>query len=227
MAGALKIKHGTKLYLAFDVPAGQEPNFNMISTFNKSVDDSAFLTSVPMVGGKPLKQDENPKLLFRYGDGDAAQVIAGYVDDEVKEGIRRYWKVRRVTEDRHFVKRADIRMKVEIPVKFMQDTWALNLDGEIDKETGTTMDISNNGLAVYLNHWFEVGESCIFTLPRMGTASDGQDEIEVVGVVCWMREVPKGGAYRFAAGIQLKFADIEERRKMQDYVAYVKKRYKL
>ena len=180
-----------------------------------------------MVGGKPLKQDENQKLLFRYGDGDAAQVIAGYVDDEVKEGIRRYWKVRRVTEDRHFVKRADIRMKVEIPVKFMQDTWALNLDGEIDKETGTTMDISNNGLAVYLNHWFEVGESCIFTLPRMGTASDGQDEIEVVGVVCWMREVPKGGAYRFAAGIQLKFADIEERRKMQDYVAYVKKRYKL
>lgn len=89
------------------------------------------------------------------------------------------------------------------------------------------MDISNNGLAVYLNHWFEVGETCIFTLPRMGTASDGQDEIEVVGVVCWMREVPKGGAYRFAAGIQLKFADIEERRKMQDYVAYVKKRYKL
>ena len=227
MAGALKIKHGTKLYLAFDVPAGQEPKFNMISTFNKSVDDSAFLTSVPMVGGKPLKQDENQKLLFRYGDGDTAQVIAGYVDDEVKEGIRRYWKVRRVTEDRHFVKRADIRMKVEIPVKFMQDTWALKLDGEIDKETGTTMDISNNGLAVYLNHWFEVGETCIFTLPRMGTASDGQDEIEVVGVVCWMREVPKGGAYRFAAGIQLKFADIEERRKMQDYVAYVKKRYKL
>ena len=85
MAGALKIKHGTKLYLAFDVPAGQEPKFNMISTFNKSVDDSAFLTSVPMVGGKPLKQDENQKLLFRYGDGDAAQVIAGYVDDEVKE----------------------------------------------------------------------------------------------------------------------------------------------
>lgn len=55
-------------------------------------------------------------------------------------------------------------MKVELPIKYMQDTWELNSDGEIDKEQGETMDISNNGLAVYMNRWFEVGESCIFTL---------------------------------------------------------------
>ena len=68
---------------------------------------------------------------------------------------------------------------------------------------------------------------CVFTLPRIGTVSDGIASIDVVGVVCWMREVPKGSAFRYVAGIQLRFADMDERRKMQDYVAGVKKRYRL
>ena len=215
------------MHLAFDVPTGQEPQFNMMSTFNKALDESAFLVSIPMVDGKALIPDENKKILFRYGEGDDVNIIAGYVDDVVKEGIRRYWKIRRVTEQRQFIKRVDVRMKVELPIKYMQDTWELNSDGEIDKEQGETMDISNNGLAVYMNRWFEVGESCIFTLPRIGTLSDGVAEQEVVGVVCWVRELPKGASFRFVCGIQLRFANLEERRKMQEYVMYVKKRYKL
>ena len=165
MAGVLKINPGTKLRMAFDVPIGQEPKFNMICTFNKSLDESAFLVSIPMVGGKALEPDENQKLLFEYGDGEEAGIIAGYVDDTVKVGIRRFWKVRRVTEHRQFIKRVDVRMKVALPVKYMQDTWALNSDGEIDQELGETMDISNGGLAIYMNRWFDVGETCIFTLP--------------------------------------------------------------
>ena len=153
--------------------------------------------------------------------------MAGYVDDVVKEGIRHYLKVRRVAEQRQFIKRVDVRMKVELPVTYMQDTWELNSDGEVEKEQGETMDISNNGLAVYMNRWFEVGESCIFTLPRLGTMTEGKPEREVVGVICWMREMPKGSPFRFVAGIQLRFADPVERQEMQDYVAYVKKRYKL
>lgn len=213
--------------MAFDVPAGQEPQFSMISTFNKALDESAFLVSVPMVDGKALVADETKKILFRYGEGEEQAIVAGYVDDVVKEGIRRYWKVRRVTENRQFIQRRDVRMKIELPVTYMQDTWALNSEGEIDKEQGETMDISNNGLAVYMNRWFEVGESCIFTLPRLGTASDGQPEHEVVGAICWMRELPKGGQFRFLAGTQLRFSNLDERRQMQEYVAYVKKRYKL
>lgn len=54
MAGSLQIKHGTKMHLAFDVPTGQEPQFNMMSTFNKALDESAFLVSIPMVDGKAL-----------------------------------------------------------------------------------------------------------------------------------------------------------------------------
>lgn len=221
MAGTLQIKHGAKMRVAYDAPVSQEPKFNMVCTFNKAIDESAFLVSVPMVGGKALIPEDTQKMLFQYGEGDDAQIIAGYVDDTVKEGIRRYWKVRRVTEQRQLIKRIDVRMKIELPVQFMQDTWALNSDGEIDKEQGQTMDISNNGLAVYMNHWFDVGET------RIGTVSSGQKSHDVVGVVCWMRELPKGGAFRFVAGIQLRFADLEERKQMQEYVAYVKKRYKL
>ena len=225
--GACGIKRGTKMQLAKETTAWQQPVFDMITTFYKELDESAFLVSVPLVDGKALPIDESQKFLFKYEEGEETRIVAGYVDDAVKEGIRRYWKIRRVTENRQFIKRADVRMKVELPLQFMQDTWALNSDGEIDKEQGQTMDISNNGLAVYMNQWFDVGESCIFTLPRIGTVSAGQKSHDVVGVVCWMRELPKGGAFRFVAGIQLRFADLEERKQMQEYVAYVKKRYKL
>ena len=136
MAGNIQIKHGTKMRMAFDVPAGQEPQFSMISTFNKALDESAFLVSVPMVDGKALVADETKKILFRYGEGEEQAIVAGYVDDVVKEGIRRYWKVRRVTENRQFIQRRDVRMKIELPVTYMQDTWALNSEGEIDKEQG-------------------------------------------------------------------------------------------
>lgn len=227
MAGSLQAKHGAKMQLAYDVPPGQEPQFNMICTFNKALDESAFLVSIPMVDGKLLIPEETQKLLFRYGEGDAQSLVAGYVDDVVKEGIRRYWKVRRVTEQRQFVQRRDIRLKIQIPVTYMQDTWELNSEGQIEKETGETMDISNNGMAVCMNRWFQVGESCIFTLPRLGNAGEGQEARDAVGVICWMRELPKGGPFRFAAGIQLRFSSTEESREMQDYVAYVKQRYKL
>lgn len=225
--GTLDIKRGTKMQLAKDAAVGQEPVFNMLSTFNKELDESAFLVSIPMLDGKPLQADESQKFLFRYEEGEETRIIAGYVVDVIKEGIRRYWKIRRVTENRQFVKRIDVRMKVELPVKFMQDTWELNSQGEIEQESGETMDISNNGLAVYMNRWFEVGETCIFTLPRLGNASEGMPSREVVGVICWEREMPKGGPFRFVTGIQLRFANTDEKVKMQEYVAYVKKRYKL
>lgn len=227
MAGSIQLKKGTKMQIAFDVPVGQEPQFNMLCTFNKALDESAFLVSAPIVDGKRLVPDESQKLLFQYAEGDESNIVAGYVDDVVKEGIRHYLKVRRVTEQRQFIKRVDVRMKVELPLTYMQDTWELNSDGEVEKEKGETMDISNNGLAVYMNRWFEVGESCIFTLPRLGTMTEGRPAIDVVGVICWMREMPKGSPFRFVSGIQLRFADPVERQEMQDYVAYVKKRYKL
>ena len=65
MAGALNVRHGSKMRLAFDAPLGQEPKFNMICTFNKALDESAFLVSIPMVGGKALPLDEKRRICGR------------------------------------------------------------------------------------------------------------------------------------------------------------------
>ena len=69
MAERLKVKSGTKVQLACDVQTGGEPEFNLISTFYKALDDSAFLISVPMQGGKPMELDESLRLLLRFGSG--------------------------------------------------------------------------------------------------------------------------------------------------------------
>ena len=228
VAGILNLEQGTKLHFAYDAAVGGEkPDFNMVSTFKQALDESAFLTSVPMLDGKALIPDESQKFVFRYGEGEDAFIGFGYVDDIVKQGIRRYWKVRKVGEQRRVIQRVDVRLKVELPLTYLQDSWPLNSAGGITPEKGMTMDISNNGLAVCMNRRLEVGENAIFTLPRIGTAEEGQSELEVAGVICWVRELPKGDAFRLVSGIQLRFGGDAERTRMQEYVAYVKKRYRL
>ena len=226
MAGLLKIKSGTKLSMAFDAPVGQEPQFNLICTFAKSLDESAFLVSVPMKGGKALPLDENQKLLIRYGQGEESMILAGYADDLVKEGLRRYWKIRRVTEQRQFFRRVDERMKVALGIEYMQDTWPVNFDGIIEKEQGMSLDISAGGLALYLNRMFQVGEICEVTLPNIGIAEMGKG-CELVAAVCWSREAPKGSIYRHICGMQFRYEDEAERERVVEYLSYLKKKYRL
>ena len=226
MAGALKIKTGTKLRMAYDAELGKEPNFNMICTFNRSLNESAFLISIPVVNGKALEVDENQKLLIQYGSGNDAMIFAGYVDDTVKEGVRRYWKIRRVSEQRQFFQRADERVKVTLRVEYSQETWALNADGEIPKEDGMSLDISAGGAAIFMNRHFDVGEIVELNLPRVGTSERGQALTEV-GTVCWVREAPRGSMYRMLCGLQFRFGDSTEKEQLQGYLANVKEKYKL
>ena len=227
MAGKLKIRSGTKLQVAFDAGVGEEPKFNMLCTFNKSLDESAFLISIPMVGGKPLLVDESQKLLIRYGTGSDAMILAGYVDDLVKDGIHRYWKIRRVSEQRQFFQRADERLKVTLRVEYMQATWAVNDKGEIDKEDGMSLDVSAGGAAIYLNRRFDVGEIVELSLPRIGTSEKGKGIENLVGTVCWLREAPKGSLYRNLCGLQFRFADPDEKKRLQMYLENVKEKYRL
>lgn len=226
MAGELKIKPGTRLAIAFDAPLGKQPEFDMVSTFAKALDESAFLISIPMKGGKPLAMDESQKLLIRYGHGEDTMIVAGYPDDTVKEGIRRYWRIRRVTEQRAFFKRADERLKVALKVEYMQDTWPVNYDGVVEKEEGMTLDISAGGLAMYLNRHFDVGETILVDLPRVGVTPAGQAIPEVVAVVCWQRETLKGSLYRHICGLQFRLGDGDKGR-LKDYCGNIKRRYKL
>lgn len=227
MAGELKIRSGTKLRIAYDGGIGKEPEFDMVCTFAKSLDESAFLVSVPMKDGKPVVRDESQKILFLYKQGENDTIVAGYSDDEVKEGIRRYWKIRRVTEQRQFFKRADERLKCMLRVEYRQDSWPLNDEGEIEPEDAMTADVSNGGLSMYVNRRFEVGEICELTLPRLGAGAEAQQIEDVIGVICWMREAPRGSIYRNICGLQFRFGNGAERGRMQDYVAYIKKKYKL
>ena len=226
MAGSLRIKTGTKLQMAADVTIGEEPNFNMICTFNKSLDESAFLISIPMVGGKPMEADESTKLLIRYGTGNDAMILAGYVDDVVKDGIRRYWKIRRVSEQRQFLQRTDERLKVTLRIEYKQETWAVNAEGVIPTEDGMSLDISAGGAAIYMNRRFDVGEVVELTLPRIGTTEQGKAQ-DLVGTVAWMREAPKGSLYRQLCGLKFRFGEQEERQRLQEYIQNVKEKYRL
>ena len=221
MAGELRIKSGTKLRMALDVPIGEEPKFNLICTFVKSLDVASFLISIPMVDGQPMPLDERRKLLIRYGTDKDAMIVAGYADDVVKEGTRRCSKIRRVAEQR-----PDERLKVTVPITYSQPTWRPDSDGVIRPEEGLTLDISAGGLAAYVGMRLNVGEVCDVNLPAIGTAKDGR-AISAVAAVCWTREAPKGSPFRFVCGYQFRFADGEEREQMQNYVGNIKKRYKL
>lgn len=226
MAGELRIKPGTKLRMALDVPIGQQPQFNLVCTFVKSLDVASFLISIPMRDGQPMPVDDTRKLLIRYGTDKDAMIVAGYADDEVKEGIRRCWKIRRVAEQRQFFQRADERLKVTVPITYSQPTWQPDSDGVIRREEGLTLDISAGGLASYVNRRLIVGEVCDINLPAIGTGREGR-AITALAAICWIREAPKGSPFRFVCGYQFRFADGEEREQMQLYVANIKKRYKL
>ncbi len=136
MAGELRIKAGTKLRMALDVPIGQTPDFCLVCTFVKALDTASFLISIPMQGGTTLPLDEEQKLLICFGSGADMQIVAGYADDIVKEGIRRCWKIRRVSEQRQFFRRSDERLRATIPIQYTQPTWPANEDGVIPPEEG-------------------------------------------------------------------------------------------
>jgi c-di-GMP-binding flagellar brake protein YcgR len=180
-----------------------------------------------MVSGKPLPLDENQKLLIRYSVAGEQAIIAAYPDDVVKDGIRRYWKIRRVTEHRQFFQRADERLKVSLHLTYLQHTWPMNADGVIEPEDGLTLDISNGGIAMYLDRRFEVGEVCEVTFPRVGTSVEGQQVSNVVSVVCWQRDAPKGSPHRRICGMQFRFGNGSDREQMQKYVGNIKEKFAL
>ena len=129
-----QIKPGTKMHMAFAAAVGVEPNFNMVCTFHRPVDETLFLVSVPIVEGKPFIPDEKQKFLFKFRQGGEEFILSGYVDDIIKEGIRRYLKIYKVSEERKFFKRADVRLKVALPVEYYDETWPLNEHGSITPE---------------------------------------------------------------------------------------------
>jgi len=221
MAGELNLKRGSKIYMAYDVPFGQEPVFDMIVTFKENLDGSTFLVSIPMGKDKePIKLDENKKLLMRYGQGVVQNLIAGYANDVVVDGMRSYWKMRRVTEYRQFFKRNDERVKLGMFMEVTMDGWRELADGTTEHEKCYTLDISYSGAAVFINYRFAVGDVCEVFMPGMGTGP-GSDPINYLKAnVCWVREAPQGSPFKLVTGLQYIFDDGIEKERMKLYVIH-------
>lgn len=218
----LQIKPGTKLQMAFDVPMGQKTDFNMMATFKETIDDAYFLVSVPMLAGKPLLLDENQKFLMRYSVGDNTFMIAGYPEAVEKVGIRTFWKMRQVAEQRTFFKRRDERFKVSMRLEYQRD----NVDNP-ETEDAMTIDVSAGGVAIYLNDYPDVGEALQVQMPTIRLQGERHELPVQLGIVCWVRQAPKGSLYRNMCGLQFRYADDIERETVKEYMEYVRAKYKM
>ena len=218
----LQIKPGTKLQVAFDVPMGQKTDFNMIATFKEAIQDAYFLISAPMLAGKPLLLDENQKLLMQYSVGDNTFMIAAYPEAVQKAGIRTYWKMRQVAEQRTFFKRRDERFKVAMRVEYQRD----NVDNP-ETEDAMTVDVSAGGVAICLNEYPDVGEALQVQMPAVRLQGQRHELPVQLGIVCWVRQTPKGSLYRNVCGLQFRYADDLEREAVKEYMGYVRAKYKI
>lgn len=227
MAGILKIDPGTRFRLALDPGHGEEPVYDMVATFHSAVDEAYFLISVPLRGTQPLEIDDGQRILLSYSSGSETMLLAAYRDEQVRVGIRTFWKMRLTGSPHQLVSRADVRVKAAIKVLYWQDTWKPDENGEIEHRDAMTLDISSHGAGLFLNHRFQVGEVCFLSLPKIGAAAEGEALEDLVGIVCWVREAPKGSVYRYYCGLQLRFKDDAEQDRMAEYTKYVKRRYRL
>lgn len=190
------ITPGTKLQVAFDVPMGQKTDFNMLATYKENLDDAYFLMSAPM--------------------------LAGYPESVEKKGIRTYWKMRKVAEQRTFVKRRDERFKVAMRLTYQRDNAPTT-----EPEDAMTIDVSAGGLAVYLNDYPDVGEALSVQMPTIRLQGERHELPEQLGIVCWVRRAPKGSLYRNVCGLQFRYADDMERELVKEYVGYIRTKYKI
>ena len=218
----LRVKKGTKLQIAIDNKNLTSKDFSMLATFQETENETCFYVSIPIKDGNLVTIDEATKLVFKTNDPSNPLIFTGYVDEVIKKGIRHFWKIRKVKEQREFLKRTDERIDSTLHIKYWSPTWQLNEDGDINTEDGLTLNISASGLAMYLNDVFNVGEVCEIAFPKMGRTKNGE-AIELVGEVCWNRQPPRGSGYKNLCGIKFNFQNSQTKTKMYDYVENIKK----
>lgn len=223
----LNITQGTRVQIGFAPEIGTAPEYNMSATFFKALDDVTFLLSIPLKDGKPVVISETQKLLLKYEFRSEPMIFSAYCDDVVKQGIRSYWKLRKVTEPYQIFRRKDERYKVALKMNYHHPSWLPDKNGAVEEEEGISLDVSAGGAALFLNNRFDVGDVCVMTLPRVSQEPEGAPISGVVAAICWYRDAPPGSVCRFVAGVQFRFEDDVERNRLRAYIDHVKKVYKL
>lgn len=149
-------------------------------------------------------------------------MLAGYPESVEKKGIRTYWKMRKVAEQRTFVKRRDERFKVAMRLTYQRDNAPTP-----EPEDAMTIDVSAGGLAIYLNDYPDVGEALAVQMPAIRLQGERHELPEQLGIACWVRRAPKGSLYRNVCGLQFRYADDMERELVKEYVGYIRTKYKI
>ena len=219
----LQIQPGTKLQVAFDAPMGTQPDFNMLATFKKAIDEAFFLMSAPLLNGKPLPLDISQKFHLRYTVGTDTLMIAAYPEAVEKAGIRTFWKMRKVAEERVFLQRRDERFKISMHLTCTRDL----ANGSTETEEAMTADVSAGGMALFLNDYPDVGEALQVNLPPIVLDGQTHEIASQLGIVCWVRQAPKGSVYRNVCGLQLRFGDDLEREALGNYINHLRAKFKL
>lgn len=226
---ATKIRQGARLQIVIEGDTSEKKKrgkkvdeFTLRSTFEKNLDEATFLISVPLKDGKRVEPDSFKKLIIRYGEGASQYIVEGYVDDVVKIGIRQYWKIRKVTNERSFSQRADDRYTFEEIIMYTKYSWLT--DSTLDKpaEPGKCIDMSAGGIAFYETDEMSVGEIIEVTFPTLGRTKAGKG-FTVRGEVCWQRGADKGAGYKFKTGIKFVFELTDERDMVKAYMGVVAK----
>ncbi|WP_130861049.1 PilZ domain-containing protein [Bacilliculturomica massiliensis] len=208
----LKLKSGSRVGLVIN--GEKNKDFSLTSTFERNINSVSFLISVPMAGGKRVEADPQKKLLMKYEMGGSSYVVEGYVDEELQEGRRHYWKIRKVNENRAYFQRTDERIKAELDVTFTKRWWNPDGTDSAEEVKGLTMDVSAGGLAMFTNVPLNVGEMVDMTLPPVGK----KRKVSVSGETCWFRETEKGNAFRYTAGLKFVFINPKDKDKLYKYV---------
>jgi len=224
----LKIPYGTKLMIAYD--NGQPltlADYDMRSSFRENLNSVSALISAPLRSGNPVEMDFSKRLCIRYEVGGETYLFDAYADDEIMDGIRNCWKIRKISEPRAFSLRQHERFKMVVQVGYVRIAKLVQgLDSRF-YDIGKTMDVSKGGIGFYLNTEVEIGEILLLNFPPI-ESMERSHNFAIRSEVCWMRlcnSTQQRNGYGYLCGLKFIYDNAADSDYMEQYIkALVKER---
>ena len=208
----LNIVSGTKLELQLLGKQGQKP-LGLKSSFEKAVGKNCLLISAPFYEGNYANFEHQDALNIQYWRGTSKRILFGYIEGSVQRGLRNYWRVKIISEEREFVFRAYERIKTGLRVSYT-GCMPENQAGEPHIMYALSYDISAGGISLRLHGYVEPEALLELNLPPLGTIKGFTQKAEVR----WIMATENNKAFSYAAGMRFVFANAEERENMKAYI---------
>ncbi|MDD2568536.1 MAG: PilZ domain-containing protein [Clostridia bacterium] len=209
----LKISSGTKIDLQL-IKDNEKKVLALKSTFEKNVDDVSLLISAPLHKGKYIIFEQFDKLSIKYYQVQTKHILFGYIEDYVQIGLRNYWQVHMVSEERQFVRRAHERIKALLRVSYNKYAGE-NTFQKQDKMYALSRDISAGGISLRINRYLEPKEIIEVTLPPLGKIKSFSQKVEAR----WIMATENNKAFSYVAGFRFIFKNSTEKENLKAYVS--------